>query len=473
MRKLFFLIFYVGFATCFAQSPDDILKQASDHYEKDEFRKALHFLNEYMQLDSSSADAYNKRGNCYYSINNLPKALNDYYQAISLDSLFSNPYYNIGSIYSSEENYDSSSVYFKKYVDLEPEDASGFAALGEAILINETIDSALYYFKKAVSIDSTDVFSLSYLSRLSYFNMEFDMAIEYSNKGKRINATIGDFFVVNSLSNYSKGNFEESIIQSDSALLIDSTNVEAIAINIKANVLNVTNPEEIYQTDNLEFKFKNFISNNLQNILNEYNQFDRAELRAKLESGKPIGLDQYFLYFITQQNEADFSPYGFGTNQEIAELWKEEEYEKLTKLSHTIFEKNPLALNEIYKVAVANYISGNLPAYKKYLTLYLGLMESIEATGTGTSADSAYIVTSTSDEYALLFYQNMKSGGQALINDKGHSFDVLTATDEMGETKKVYFNVDIPLGSLARSFRDTENKKDNKKKKRRKKKRNE
>ena len=77
-------------------------------------------------------------------------------------------------------------------------------------------------------------------------------------------------------------------------------------------------------------------------------------------------------------------------------------------------------------------------------TVYLGLVNSITMSGDGNTAKTAYVVISTSEEYVILRAFGLIPGGQALVTEDGHTFDVLTATDQKTKaTVKMYFNIDI------------------------------
>jgi hypothetical protein len=83
-----------------------------------------------------------------------------------------------------------------------------------------------------------------------------------------------------------------------------------------------------------------------------------------------------------------------------------------------------------------------------------GLIESICASGDGKSAQTAFIVISTTEEYCLLSWFKLHSDQQALLTADGHNFDLLKAIDQ--KTKKeydIYFNIDLPFSQLSKNFK--------------------
>jgi hypothetical protein len=75
-------------------------------------------------------------------------------------------------------------------------------------------------------------------------------------------------------------------------------------------------------------------------------------------------------------------------------------------------------------------------------TMGNGLMKSILASGNGRTLETAFVVISVEEEYAVLRHYRLASGTQELVTAKGHSYDVLTAQTDTHEEATVYFNID-------------------------------
>lgn len=76
----------------------------------------------------------------------------------------------------------------------------------------------------------------------------------------------------------------------------------------------------------------------------------------------------------------------------------------------------------------------------------LGLLKSIE-TGDGLSTASPFTVIDVDEEYALLRARGLKVTGQSLVQQAGHSYDAITATDDKGVSATYYFLVDRVLAA--------------------------
>ena len=86
--------------------------------------------------------------------------------------------------------------------------------------------------------------------------------------------------------------------------------------------------------------------------------------------------------------------------------------------------------------------------------MFEGLLDSIRKSGDGKTSDAAFVVISTDEEYVLLNFLGLRATGQALINEKGHSYDKMTAVDpKTNETVVYYFNIDKRFNWLENSLK--------------------
>jgi len=95
--------------------------------------------------------------------------------------------------------------------------------------------------------------------------------------------------------------------------------------------------------------------------------------------------------------------------------------------------------------AAAERQLGNIEAANLHHAVAAGLFHAIMASGNGASPQSAFVVLSTSEEYALLTVMRVRSTGQSLIRDGGHAYDRLSIVGPDGRSLMMYFNVDTSL----------------------------
>lgn len=81
------------------------------------------------------------------------------------------------------------------------------------------------------------------------------------------------------------------------------------------------------------------------------------------------------------------------------------------------------------------------------------LLESIQASGDGQSAASAYKVISVNEEYALIKYLGLKPIDQVTAEENGVMYDIISVIDPIsGEQDKLYFDIEIPYKWLSKKF---------------------
>lgn len=84
-----------------------------------------------------------------------------------------------------------------------------------------------------------------------------------------------------------------------------------------------------------------------------------------------------------------------------------------------------------------------------HFSLVEKIFESIIFSGDGQTPQTAIIVISVNEEYALLSWFGLKMQSQSLIIQDGYNFDLLTVRDdEANEEYEMYFNVTIPMNSI-------------------------
>lgn len=177
------------------------------------------------------------------------------------------------------------------------------------------------------------------------------------------------------------------------------------------------------------------------------------ELLAKLKSGD-TKIDFKSLRMAYAETK-EYSPYGVG-NDKINPMFKaleNKKYEDALKLADEILKTNYVEMNSHFIASAANSALGNKEKSDFHRSVFLGLVNSIVEGKDGKSAKTAYEVISVPEEYVILYTLGYKRGSQALVEEGGHKFDVLTVTDsKTNETAKLYFNVDTVFKGYGKIF---------------------
>jgi hypothetical protein len=150
-----------------------------------------------------------------------------------------------------------------------------------------------------------------------------------------------------------------------------------------------------------------------------------------------------------------YSPYGRSDDRGLMfQALKAKKFDKVLESAEKILASNYLDMNGHFGCFVAHRELGHADkaAYHRYL--FEGLLNSIRKSGDGKTPETAFVVISTDEEYVLFNYLGLRPTGQALINEKGHSYDKMTAVDpKTNETVVYYFNIDTPFNWLGNSLK--------------------
>jgi uncharacterized protein HemY len=151
-----------------------------------------------------------------------------------------------------------------------------------------------------------------------------------------------------------------------------------------------------------------------------------------------------------------YGPYGgdAASQKNLFASLKANEYDKALESATTILAGNYLDIIGHFGSFVAHRELGHaeLAAYHRFV--YEGLLNSIKNSGDGKSMETAFVVISTDEEYALFNYLGLRPTGQALVKEKGHNFDKMTALDpKTNQSVVYYFNIDKPFNWLDKSLK--------------------
>jgi len=86
------------------------------------------------------------------------------------------------------------------------------------------------------------------------------------------------------------------------------------------------------------------------------------------------------------------------------------------------------------------------------LAIGRGLAASLLASGDGKSPSTAYVVVTLNEETFVLREIGVKQEKQALVNDDGHEYDLISGIDRAGQKASVYFEVSNLFAGLSREF---------------------
>lgn len=121
-------------------------------------------------------------------------------------------------------------------------------------------------------------------------------------------------------------------------------------------------------------------------------------------------------------------------------------YEEALKIAESVFAKNFVEVNAHIAAQIAYQETGNAEKAQFHKFMVDGLLNSIKSSKDGKSKETAFEVISINEEYGLIRSLGLRPIKQALVQDKGHSYDALTVVDpQTNQESIIYFNIDKPF----------------------------
>ncbi|HVF22656.1 MAG TPA: DUF4919 domain-containing protein [Pyrinomonadaceae bacterium] len=121
-------------------------------------------------------------------------------------------------------------------------------------------------------------------------------------------------------------------------------------------------------------------------------------------------------------------------------------YEEALKIAESVLSKNFVEINAHMAAQIAYQETGNAEKAEFHKFMVDGLLNSIKSSMDGKSKEKAFEVISINEEYGLIRSLGLRPINQALQEDKGHFYDVITVVDpQTNQQSQLYFNIDKPF----------------------------
>jgi hypothetical protein len=122
------------------------------------------------------------------------------------------------------------------------------------------------------------------------------------------------------------------------------------------------------------------------------------------------------------------------------------DYPAALKDAEAVLESNYVNIDAHYVALVANKEMGAMDKAEFHRAVFRGLINSISNSGDGKSLATAWVVINVHEEYVMLRVLGFRPSQQSLVNQDGHSYDVMKVKNAQDGTEQTfYFNVDIPF----------------------------
>lgn len=155
---------------------------------------------------------------------------------------------------------------------------------------------------------------------------------------------------------------------------------------------------------------------------------------------------------------SEYDPYDTKTQDIRSEMdaaFNSKDYSNAADLANKLLKRDPLQTDAYVVLDISYEQMGDTSKSRFHHYVANGLIQSVLASGTGHSRNSAFQVISTDEEYIVLNYLGVKLVRQALVEEKDHSFDVMTVHGaDNDSTYDLYFNIDLQMNALKDKLKD-------------------
>ena len=168
------------------------------------------------------------------------------------------------------------------------------------------------------------------------------------------------------------------------------------------------------------------------------------DLLAKLKGGD-ISIDYKALRIAFSQTQ-DSGPYGSDRDvrRKMYSALNGKKYKDAIKAADEILRSEFVNADDHAVKSIAYRALEDTQKADFHKAVYLGLLNSIITGADGKTADTAFVVISTEEEYSVMRALGYSVLSQSLVHQGDHTFDVLSGTDQKTNAPvTVYFNIDI------------------------------
>jgi len=148
----------------------------------------------------------------------------------------------------------------------------------------------------------------------------------------------------------------------------------------------------------------------------------------------------------------EYNPYLNDINQDLMlSLLHEKRYEDALLVARVILKDNYVDIDAhlVCEIIYDKIKKSEQSNYHRFVVR--GLLDSIYASGDGSTPEKAYVVIDVREEYSILDANGLESIKHSTLRLGDHNYDKMEVRNpETGEKMVLFFNIDIPYGWLTR-----------------------
>ena len=426
-----------------------------------ELDSAIFFLNRAIDLDKKADRAFMFRGYSFSLKGDFDRALEDLNQSIKINPAAYN-YFVRGDL--KMENGDTFGA-IEDYTFTLKIDQGLIGARNSranAYLFSEQYDKCLKDAEKILEIDPENDRAINYQAWAYFYLGDYEHCIAAAKKGKTTINQQYNFDHLLGRAYLRTSQFKKAETAFNDAIILEPSRTDNYQLRAAAILFQNTDLR------NLEKKETNYFFKKIKNIQlaqldqwvkNPTHKYYFPKLKAKYKADfRSLSYDEYFMFYYGFSAQPNYEPYSKTIKQKMKkfdEYFENKNYVSCIHVCEKLLEEYPFVI-ELYLYAGSAYHKlGNYKKYGEYMFKYHAILESINMTGDGKTPNTAFIITSPSDEYDFLFYLGYNSAEQSLLHENDHDYDVLkiSAIDQPKEASFMYFNIDKPFQFLTNKFK--------------------
>lgn len=433
-------------------SSENHLNLGLAYYQKGDYKRAIESLTKAIELDPHSVAAYNNRGQAYSESNHWEQATRDFTRAIELAPDLAGIYSNRGGVYRKSGNLERAIQDFDRAIELDPGFATAYYNRGLVYADSSDLQQAIRDLTKAIELapDLAQAYNNRGIAYRRSSNLE--LAIQDYNRAIELAPDYAEAYSNRGFAYAGSGDLERAV--RDFSKAIDLSPELALAYRHRGRAY--------YESGNLEQAIRD---------LNRAISLDRDDALAHFSRGLVYldsdNADAAYVDFLTaariDPDSADFTRLRLA----YANSSKYDPYYVKAGIPHLLAQTGKAftegtytqsTLQSIGKILSLNYM--HLQTHMTAVLAYTQLGDeqraahhqkfvrhwagSILNSGDGRSPDTAFIVMSLDEEFALLKVLGISPTLQHLDMQDDHVFDIFEFADpQTGQSCRIYFNIDL------------------------------
>lgn len=165
-----------------------------------------------------------------------------------------------------------------------------------------------------------------------------------------------------------------------------------------------------------------------------------------------LTLTDYRTLYFGHAFRADYRPYARHDSIRALNTYlntvENPDFNKVLNYTRLILKEYPFNIEQIFLTGIAYDKLDKKAQARIWLKKYENLLTAIISTGDGRSAQTAFMVTKTSDEYNVIRAFRLRLTSQSLIMENNHNYDKMDLEENEHGIEALWFNVDLFYGKL-------------------------